>query len=242
MTLCGCATRSHVRSMSEGAARLAFHSIYTNAYELNAATTLTFDDYKVEHDKLNMDGIPFHQFTYTYTGAEHLTNGVQQFSVFVAPSELDSVFVESGKPFDDTPPSPTPGAQRINTRNLYVIETIGPRPKWIIFKNGRYDAGPNTADGVLEHFEQQTKERTAQGIFIYSKTEDFLKRSHDPNSKMYLNNPQWREGEKTLINELVAECEKRGITVWKNISLNLNGEWQPLTGQFTTTVESTQQK
>jgi len=102
LTLTGCCSfdQHNSSTLAEGAARLYFHSAYTNHYEANRNTSLSFDDYRIDTLNLNIDGIPFNQFTYTYTGTEELDTNAQQYSIFVAPTELDAVWSTPGKPFE----------------------------------------------------------------------------------------------------------------------------------------------
>ena len=121
---------------------------------------------------------------------------------------------------------------------VYCIDTIslaaGPKAKWIIFKAGKYDAGPDNAAGVLSHYSKQPDEKRQHGIFIHSKTHsipltDEEKRWMTPYLLKLHNDPKWRESENALVAELVQECEKKGIRVWVNISSNVNGKWKMLT-------------
>jgi hypothetical protein len=128
--------------------------------------------------------------------------------------------------------------KRFSKDEVYCIDTIslasGPKAKWIIFKNGKYDAGPDNAAGVLSHFDKQSDERKAHGIFIHSKTHsipltDEEKRWMTPHLLKQHQDPKWRASENALVEELVQECNKRGIQVWVNISSNVNGNWKLLT-------------
>lgn len=121
---------------------------------------------------------------------------------------------------------------------VYSIDTIpiasNQKAKWIIFKNRKYDAGPNDAAGVLKHYAKQTEEKKKHGIFVHSKTHSIPfteeeKRWMTPHLLERYQNKEWRESENALINELVEECNKLGIQVWVNLSSNVNGNWKLLT-------------
>jgi hypothetical protein len=118
---------------------------------------------------------------------------------------------------------------------IYRIDTISlasePKAKWIIFKDGKYDAGPDNAAGVLSHFDKQPDEKKRYGIF---KTHSIPltqeeKRWMTPYLLKLHTDPVWRESENALVAELVQECEKKGIQIWVNISSNVNGNWKLLT-------------
>jgi hypothetical protein len=134
-------------------------------------------------------------------------------------------------------PAEKTGKQFTNDE-VYCIDTIslasGPKAKWIIFKDGKYDAGPDDATGVLSHFSKQPDEKKQHGIFIYSKTHsipltDEEKRWMSPYLLKLHSDPKWRESENALVTELVQECQNKGIQVWVNISSEVNGKWKLLT-------------
>jgi hypothetical protein len=85
------------QAMAEGAARVYFHDVYDKHLKANRNSSLEFSDYKLSNKKLNMDGVAFLQFTWTYSGRESLTAG-KQISVYL--SELDSeMWLEEGAKF-----------------------------------------------------------------------------------------------------------------------------------------------
>jgi len=123
---------------------------------------------------------------------------------------------------------------------VYSINTIclatGPKAKWIILKDGKFDASPENAAGVLAHFDKQEKKR--HGIFVCSETHsiplnDEEKRRMSPFVLKLHQDPEWRASENALIDELVAECEKRGVPLWVNLSSDGNGMWKLLTKKAT---------
>ncbi len=42
------------------------------------------------------------------------------------------------------------------------------------------------------------------------------------------NDPEWRKSEAALIDDLRAECEKQKLSLYVNLSGNLQGKWKKL--------------
>ncbi|MDA7915878.1 hypothetical protein N9B94_01435 [Verrucomicrobia bacterium] len=142
---------------------------------------------------------------------------------------------------DEPPPAHSVGeiVKKVYGKEVYQVDLIrtapGPKPRWATFKDGKHDGYPKGASGVLEHFDKQAEGKKTQGIFIHSETHSiqFTEEQKEEMKPSYLRdlhqNPEWRNSENALIDELVGECVPRGIQVWVNIQRNDDPYWKCLT-------------
>jgi hypothetical protein len=131
-----------------------------------------------------------------------------------------------------------PVIQRTGPENVYCIHTISqagpPKATWIDFnRQGDFEAGPENGEEVLEHFARKPETLRKRGIFVYSKTHSVPftekeKRQMTSYLQKLHQNPQWRESENALVQELVTACQEKEIPVWINISSDIHGEWKLL--------------
>jgi hypothetical protein len=90
----------------------------------------------------------------------------------------------------------------------------------------------NTAE-LLEHFKKQPEATRSLGIFILSNsylvpaTPEEIHWMTETMWKLY-NDPVWRKSESDLIDELRTACQKEKITLYVNMSRNLQGKWKVL--------------
>jgi len=124
------------------------------------------------------------------------------------------------------------------SREVYQVDigslAAGPIASWRIFTKERtYEASPETAKDLVEHYHKQPKERKEAGIFIYSHTyavPDIPEEVRWMTLYLYelYNNPEWRRSEASLIEDLRVECEKQKVPLYVNLSGNLQGKWKKL--------------
>ena len=86
---------------------------------------------------------------------------------------------------------------------------------------------------LLEHFKKQPESKIKLGIFIQSNsyaipaTPEEMQWMTESMWELY-NNPAWRKSESDLIDELRTACQKEKITLYVNMSRNLQGKWKML--------------
>lgn len=91
--------------------------------------------------------------------------------------------------------------------------------------------------GILEHFKKQPETKRKIGIFILSNsylvpaTPEEMHWMTEQMWKLY-NDPVWRKSESDLIDELRTACQKEKITLYVNMSRNLQGKWKVLNRPF----------
>ena len=110
---------------------------------------------------------------------------------------------------------------------------------WSVTKDGTFKTDidttvtPYKATGVLKVFDRQSEQRKKRGIFIYSSSYAV---SNLPEEKQWMSlylkklydSPEWRRSEASLIEDLRRECEKHGILLYVNTSMNMQGKWKKL--------------
>jgi hypothetical protein len=120
---------------------------------------------------------------------------------------------------------------RMDGRYIAVVMTVATpnfdKATWFLPKpNGTYDAGADTAAEVLAHFHRQDKDRTKDGILLNSYTHSI---PDTPKEKKLMSLhllkiyglKTWRDAENKLVDELVAACNKEGIPVWINTTMDM---------------------
>ncbi|MFM2167761.1 MAG: hypothetical protein RIS79_2132 [Verrucomicrobiota bacterium] len=126
-------------------------------------------------------------------------------------------------------PAAEPPSKRLRLDECYHVWT-GPatealdEAKWMIFdRQGRFDASPDTAAAVLDHYRKQDPKLTKHGLIVFSNshsipdTREETKTMNPQLTKLY-RLKEWREAENKLVADLVAEANKQGVPVWINLT------------------------
>lgn len=120
-----------------------------------------------------------------------------------------------------------------------TMPTAERKAMWELRQEGNFDLPIvnlplDKAESVLAEFSKLPKGKQAFGIFIYSKSFAIPNNSEE---RQYMgehlwkryNDKAWRESESQLINDLRLLCNDKNITLYVNLSVNLQGHWKALT-------------